>query len=246
MIGDPLSSPLLSPLLSVEGVDAFYGTSQALFGFDLTVRRGQVMALLGRNGAGKTTTFRTLMGVLPARSGAVRLAGTPIQAMPPHRIARAGLGYVPEDRQIFPQHSVEENLEIAEKRGPSGQTLWTVGRVYDLFPVLKERRHGAAARLSGGEQQMLAIGRTLMGNPEILLLDEPSEGLAPIIVAQIAAVIQTFRRQGLTVLLAEQNMHFCLKVATDVSVISKGAVVYTGSVEDFRANDDVKTTFLSA
>ncbi|MFG1285065.1 ABC transporter ATP-binding protein [Xanthobacter autotrophicus] len=234
------------PLLAVKGIDAFYGTSQALFGLDLEVRAGQVMALIGRNGAGKSTTMRTLMGLLPAAAGEISLAGRPLSGAAPYIAARRGLGYVPEDRQIFTAHTVEENLEIAEKPGTDGRRLWTIQGVYDLFPILRERRHGAAGRLSGGEQQMLAIARTLMGNPDILLLDEPSEGLAPIIVDQIAEVVLSFRRAGLTVLLAEQNMHFCLRVATDVTVISKGSAVFRGDVETFRVNDDVKRHHLTA
>jgi branched-chain amino acid transport system ATP-binding protein len=234
------------PLLMAQGVTAFYGTSQALFGLDLSVESGQVMALIGRNGAGKSTTMRAIMGVLPPKDGVVQLAGRSLSGLPPYLIARAGVGYVPEDRQIFPAHTVEENLEIAAKSGTSSAPPWTIDRIYDLFPVLRERRHGPAGRLSGGEQQMLAIGRTLMGNPSVLLLDEPSEGLAPIIVNQIAEVVLAFRRSGLTVLLAEQNMHFCLRVATDVTVISKGKVVYAADVETFRRNDDVKLRYLSA
>ena len=233
------------PILLAEGVSAFYGASQALFGLDLAVGEGQVMALIGRNGAGKSTTMRALMGILPIAQGTIRLAGRQISGLPPYRIARAGLGYVPEDRQIFPDHTVEENLEIAEKSGPRGERNWTVARAYTLFPILHERRHGPAGRLSGGEQQMLAIARTLMGNPTVLLLDEPSEGLAPIIVNQIAEVLIEFRRAGQTVLLAEQNMHFCLRVATDVTVISKGCVVYSRGIDDFRHDDDVKKRYLS-
>lgn len=233
-------------LLVAQGISTFYGRSQALFGFSLSVRAGQVMALIGRNGAGKSTTMRTLMGVLPAVEGSIRLAGRPLSGLPPYMIARAGLGYVPEDRQVFPAHTVEENLEIAEKPGPSGAREWTIRRAYELFPILRERRHGPAGHLSGGEQQMLAIARTLMGNPEVLLLDEPSEGLAPIIVDHIAEVVLSFRRAGLTVLLAEQNMHFCLRVATDVTVISRGCAVFQGSVDAFRENEDVKHCHLSA
>lgn len=234
------------PLLSAQDVNAFYGTSQALFGLDLSVRSGQVMALIGRNGAGKSTTMRTIMGVLPPKGGDIRLAGRSLSGLPPYQIARAGVGYVPEDRQIFPTHTVEENLEIAAKVGTSPTPPWTLDRIYELFPVLGERRHGAAGRLSGGEQQMLAMGRTLMGNPSVLLLDEPSEGLAPVIVNQIAEVVLSFRRSGLTVLLAEQNMHFCLRVATDVTVISKGKAVYAADVETFRRNDEVKLRYLTA
>lgn len=234
------------PLLSARGVRAFYGTSQALFDLDLTVRSGQVMALIGRNGAGKSTTMRTLMGLLPCAAGSISLSGKRLDGLKPFQIARSGLGYVPEDRQVFPTHTVLENLEIAERPGTNGSREWTVERAFDLFPILRERRHGSASQLSGGEQQMLSIARTLMGNPELLLLDEPSEGLAPIIVNQIAEVIMSFRRSGLTVLLAEQNMHFCLRVATDVTVISKGAAVFTGSVDAFRDDASIKDRYLIA
>jgi len=234
------------PLLEARGLTAFYGTSQALFGLDLSVHAGSVMALIGRNGAGKSTTMRTIMGILPPQDGTVRLAGKSIKGMLPYQIARVGLGYVPEDRQVFPTHTVEENLEIAEKSGKPGLPVWTLDKVYKLFPVLHARRRGAAALLSGGEQQMLSIARTLMGNPEILMLDEPSEGLAPLIVKQIGEVILAFREAGLTVLLAEQNMHFCLRVASDVTVISKGSAVFTGGVDEFRDNEEVKRKYLTA
>jgi len=233
-------------VLLARGIDAFYGTSQALFGLDLAVKAGQVMALLGRNGSGKTTTMRTIMGMVPAAAGTLQFCGGEIRGFPSYAIARRGVGYVPEDRQIFTMHTVEENLEIAEKAGPHGGRDWSIQRIYELFPVLYERRAGPAGRLSGGEQQMLSIARTLMGNPEVLLLDEPSEGLAPIIVNQISEVVLAFRRAGLTVLLAEQNMHFCLRVATDVTIISKGNAVFAGTVDEFRDNDDVKRRHLAA
>jgi branched-chain amino acid transport system ATP-binding protein len=233
-------------LLLAEGINAYYGTSQALFELSLSVKAGQVMALIGRNGAGKSTTMRAIMGLLPPQDGKLQLAGRSLLGLPPYQIARAGLGYVPEDRQIFTAHTVEENLEIAEKPGRKGLPPWTAERLYELFPILRERRKGPAGTLSGGEQQMLAIARTLMGNPEILLLDEPSEGLGPLIVNQIAGVVLAFRKAGLTVLLAEQNMHFCLRVATDVTIISKGRVVYASDVEGFRHNEDVKHRYLAA
>jgi branched-chain amino acid transport system ATP-binding protein len=237
---------MAEPLLKAQGVTAFYGTSQALFGLDLAVHAGQVMALIGRNGAGKSTTMRAIMGIVPPREGVLAMAGKSLVGLPPYQVARAGLGYVPEDRQVFPGHTVQENLEIAEKAGRPGRPAWTLERVYQLFPILRERRHGPAGRLSGGEQQMLSIARTLMGNPEVLLLDEPSEGLAPIIVNQIGEVILAFREAGLTVLLAEQNMHFCLRVASDVTVISKGKAVYVAGVDEFRRNDEVKHLYLTA
>jgi branched-chain amino acid transport system ATP-binding protein len=237
---------MAQPLLKAQGLTAFYGTSQALFGLDLSVQPGQVMALIGRNGAGKSTTMKAVMGIVTPRDGTLTMAGRPLRGLLPYQVARAGLGYVPEDRQVFPSHTVQENLEIAEKPGKPGLPSWTTEKIYQLFPILGERRNGAAGRLSGGEQQMLSIARTLMGNPEVLLLDEPSEGLAPLVVKQIGEVILAFRDAGLTVLLAEQNMHFCLKVATDVTVISKGKAVYVADVDEFRRNDEVKHVYLTA
>lgn len=231
--------------LAVEGIDVFYGASQILFGVDLHVTRGATMALLGRNGAGKSTTFKAIAGLVPPRAGRVRLGGREIQALPPYRIARAGIGYVPEDRQVFPEHSIQDNLEIAAKAGPQGQTHWTLERIFEVFPTLKPMRNRLAGRLSGGEQQMVTIARTLMGNPEILLLDEPSEGLAPIIVAKIAELLRTLRRMGVTIVLAEQNMHFCLAVASDVTIIDKGQIVYRGSAEDLRRDDAIKKRYLA-
>lgn len=223
-----------------------YGASQILFGLNLEVDKGEVVALLGRNGAGKTTTFRALIGLLPLRGGQVTLAGRRIDGMRTHAIAQLGVGYVPADRQVFVGHTVEENLEIGAKPGPDGKVFWDIKRIYSTFPILEALRMRLAGRLSGGEQQILAIARSLMGNPSILLLDEPSEGLAPIIVQQIAQTLIELRKVGLTVLLAEQNMHFGLHVATRVSVIDKGIVVYDASVDEFRANDDVKMRYLAA
>ncbi len=231
--------------LAVEGIDVFYGASQILFGVDLHVARGATLALLGRNGAGKSTTFKAIAGLVPPRAGRVRLGGREIQALPPYRIARAGIGYVPEDRQVFPEHSIQDNLEIAAKAGPQGQVHWTLERIFEVFPTLKPMRNRLAGRLSGGEQQMVTIARTLMGNPEILLLDEPSEGLAPIIVAKIAELLRTLRSMGVTIVLAEQNMHFCLAVASDVTIIDKGQIVYRGSAEDLRRDDAIKKRYLA-
>lgn len=233
------------PILAARGVNAFYGTSQILFGLDLEVHRGQVMALLGRNGAGKSTTFKTLMGLVRPSSGEIQLEGQAIAGLPPHRIAQRGLGFVPEDRQVFTHHTVHDNLEIAIKKGAEGSRYWTLPKIYEAFPVLDECRGRMAGKLSGGEQQMLSMARTLAGNPTVLLLDEPSEGLAPIIVAQIASLILQLRASGSTILLAEQNMQFCLKVATHVSIIDKGTVVYVSTIDEFRANDEVKSRYLT-
>lgn len=232
-------------ILSVSGLSVSYGTSQVLFGIDLEVGKGQCMALLGRNGAGKSTTMKAIAGVMPSRSGKIILSGRDITGAKSYRIARAGLGFVPEDRQVFPEHTVEDNLKIAVKPGADGRTEWTVDRVYESFPLLTPLRHRMAGKLSGGEQQMLAIARALMGNPDLLLLDEPSEGLAPVIVQQIAARIKDLRKLGTTILLAEQNMHFCLNIASNVAVIDKGKIVYCDTTQGLRANDEIKRRYLS-
>lgn len=196
------------PVIEVDNLDVYYGTSQILFGVGLSVQPGETMALLGRNGAGKSTTMKAIAGLAPARRGRVVLRGRVVSGLKPYHIARAGLGFVPEDRQIFPDHSVEDNLVIGHKKGPDGQDDWPIKRIYEVFPLLLPLRDRIAGRLSGGEQQMLAIARTLMGNPVLLLLDEPSEGLAPIIVQRIGELLRQLRASGATVLIAEQNMHF--------------------------------------
>ncbi len=232
-------------IFSAENLDVYYGTSQILFDLSLTVTEGQTMALLGRNGAGKSTTLKAIIGLAPPRRGKVVVLGREMQRRKPHHIARAGIGYVPEDRQVFPDHSVEDNLLIATKKGPDGQDFWTVARIYETLPLLEPLKHRLAGRLSGGEQQMLTIGRTLMGNPTGLLLDEPSEGLAPVIVQQIGALLRRLRDMGVTVLLAEQNMHFCLGIASHATVIDKGQVVYRDTIEALRNNEDIKSRYLA-
>jgi branched-chain amino acid transport system ATP-binding protein len=233
------------PIVQVEDLDVCYGTSQILFGVGLSVRAGETMALLGRNGAGKSTTIKAIMGLAPPRRGTIRLRGEIISGRKPYHIARAGIGFVPEDRQIFPEHTVEDNLLIGRKRGPDGEDEWPIKRIYQVFPSLEPLRHRIAGRLSGGEQQMLAIARTLMGNPALLLLDEPSEGLAPIIVQRIGELLRQLRSIGATVLIAEQNMHFCLGLASHATVIDKGQIVYTGTIEDLKANDNVRRRYLA-
>ncbi|MDF2233009.1 ABC transporter ATP-binding protein [Albimonas sp. CAU 1670] len=234
-----------APLLEVEHLDVYYGASQILFDLGLSVGEGHTVALLGRNGAGKSTTFKAIAGIAPPRRGSVRLRGREMAGQPPHRIARAGIGYVPEDRQVFPEHSVEDNLLIGEKKGATGKRDWTLERVYDVFPILAGMKGRMAGRLSGGEQQMLTIARTLMGNPDLVLLDEPSEGLAPIIVAEIGKLIATLRGMGVTILMAEQNMHFCLAVATHAAVIDKGVVVYRDTIAGLKANREITDRYLS-
>ncbi len=232
-------------MLEVRGIDVFYGASQVLFGVDLVVERGQTMALLGRNGAGKSTTFKAIAGLQPPRQGEIRLNGETVSGRRPYRIARRGIGYVPEDRQVFPEHTVQDNLLIGQKPGPKGEAGWTLDRVWEVFPILAGMRTRLAGRLSGGEQQLLTIARTLMGNPDIVLLDEPSEGLAPLIVQAIGVLIRQLRESGVTILVAEQNVHFCLGIATHVAVVDKGQVVYRAGIEGLRANEAIKQRYLA-
>ena len=232
-------------VFDTESIDVFYGNSQILFGVSLAVTEGQTMALLGRNGAGKSTTLKAIAGIAPPARGIVRVLGKQLQGRKPHVIARAGIGFVPEDRQVFPEHSVEDNLIIGAKKGPGGEDYWTLARVYDMFPLLVPLKDRMAGNLSGGEQQMLTIARTLMGNPTGLLLDEPSEGLAPVIVERIAELLLKLRDMGVTVLLAEQNMHFCLGIASHATVIDKGQIVYRDTIEGLRNNDAIKSRYLA-
>jgi branched-chain amino acid transport system ATP-binding protein len=232
-------------MLDVKNLDVFYGASQILFGVDLSVSRGQTVALLGRNGAGKSTTFKAIAGIAPPLRGQVMLSGVNLAGRLPYRIARAGIGYVPEDRQVFPEHSVNDNLMIGRKPGVDGKSYWNLARVYEVFPILAGMRGRMAGRLSGGEQQLLTIARTLMGNPDIILLDEPSEGLAPLIVQSIGRLILQLREMGVTILLAEQNMHFCLGIATHVAVVDKGQIVYRGTIDELRENAAITQRYLA-
>lgn len=233
------------PILSVERIDVFYGASKILFGVDIAVGHGRTLALLGRNGAGKSTTLKAIAGLAPPKQGRVVLRGQDMAGSKPYVIARAGIGYVPEDRQVFPEHSVEDNLLIGAKRGRDSEGFWTLGQMYEVFPILAGMRDRRAGALSGGEQQMLTIARTLMGNPEVLLLDEPSEGLAPIIVQAIGDLIRKLRSMGVTILLAEQNMHFCLGISEDAVVIDKGSVVFSGAIQELRENHEVTRRYLA-
>jgi branched-chain amino acid transport system ATP-binding protein len=232
-------------MFEAQGIDVFYGTSQILFDVSLSVIEGQTMALLGRNGAGKSTTLKAIAGIAPPARGRVRVTDTEVQGRKPYVIARAGVGFVPEDRQVFPEHSVDDNLVIGAKKGPDGQDYWNVKRVYEMFPLLVPLKQRMAGHLSGGEQQMLTIARTLMGNPIALLLDEPSEGLAPVIVERIGELLRRLRDMGVTVLLAEQNMHFCLGIASHATIIDKGQIVYRNTIEALREDDAVKSRYLA-
>jgi branched-chain amino acid transport system ATP-binding protein len=202
-------------MIKVEDIHSYYGTSHVIQGLSLEVGEGEAVCILGRNGVGKTTTLRSIVGLTPPRSGSVRIAGQEVRGWPPHRIARLGVAYVPAERHIFPDLTVEENLKVAERPPREGTEPWTLERVYELFPVLGERRHSGGTRLSGGEQQMLAIGRALMGNPRVMLLDEPSQGLSPILVSKVAEVVSRLvKEHGLTLLLVEQNFRIALQMAT--------------------------------
>jgi len=232
-------------LLTVDKINVFYGTSQALFGASLDLYPGETLALLGRNGAGKSTMMKAIAGLIPSRSGTVTFMDKSITGVPAYRIARSGIGYVPEDRQIFPTLTVQDNLEIAHKVGANGQDDWPIERVYEMLPLLAPLKDRLGGQLSGGEQQMLTVGRSLMGNPTVLLLDEPSEGLAPIMVEKIGTLIETLKSLGNTIVLAEQNLHFCLGLADRAVVIDKGVDVFHGSIDELNANDEIKQRYLS-
>ena len=235
-----------APALEARDLEVFYGESQILFGLSLTVAPGRCVALLGRNGAGKSTTLKAIAGLAPPRRGGVTVRGAEMARRKPHLIARAGVGYVPEDRQVFTRLSVEDNLTVAARTGVDGSRAWTLETVWDAFPVLLNLRRRAAGRLSGGEQQMLTVARALMGNPAVLLLDEPSEGLAPLIVREIGALLRRLSTMGTAVLLAEQNMHFCLGAANDAVVIDKGRAVWRGAMTALREDAEVRSRYLAA
>ena len=230
-------------MLEVEGIHTFYGLSHILFGVSLRVERGEVVCLLGRNGAGKSTTLKSIMGLTPPKQGSIKFKGEEITGKAPYLLARKGMGYVPDDRRIFADLTVGENLEIAARK-PKGTEGWNKERVYELFPALKEIESRKAGCLSGGEQKMLAIARALMGNPELLLLDEPTEGLAPMLVRALEEQIVKLKRAGLTVLLAEQNVRSALRLSDRVYVIDNGQIRYQGSVEEFRENEEVRKKYL--
>jgi branched-chain amino acid transport system ATP-binding protein len=226
--------------LEVEGVHTYYGESHVLQGISLRVDPGEVLAILGRNGMGKTTLIRTIVGFTPPREGRVVYEGTEITRLPPFRMVALGMALVPQGRRVFPSLSVRENLEVARR----GEGRWNLEQVYALFPRLGERAGNRANKLSGGEQQMLAIGRALMSNPDLLLMDEPTEGLAPLLVREVGRVIGELKRSGLSILLVEQNLALALSVADRVHVLSRGQIVHSGTPAELMGNDDVKTRYL--
>ncbi|TAK50910.1 MAG: ABC transporter ATP-binding protein [Betaproteobacteria bacterium] len=230
--------------LEVQNVHTYYATSHILFDVSLEVNEGESVCLLGRNGAGKTTTLKTLMGLARAGSGAIRFNGESLIGREPYQIAQLGVGFVPDERLIFPDLTVRENLEIAIKPGRGRAEAWTVERVYALFPVLAPLDRRLGGYLSGGEQQMLTIGRTLMGNPSLLLLDEPVEGVAPVVVQELTRQIKHLKGMGLTILFAEQNMHFAADVSDRAYVIEKGHIRFHGTMQELAANEEVKSKYL--
>ena len=231
--------------LAVEAIQTAYGLSRVLFGVSLEVHAGECIALIGRNGVGKTTTMRSIIGLTPPSSGRVVWKGRDIARLGPHRICRMGIGFVPEDRRIFPELTVWENLDIARRAGPDGKTTWREEQVFALFPDLAEIRERRGGVLSGGQQQMLTIARTLMGNPELLLLDEPSEGLAPLIVAQLCQRVAELKATGLSIVLAEQNLQFVMALADRVYILEKGEVRFTGTPADLQADKSIVQQFLT-
>ncbi len=231
-------------LLKVENLSVSYGISQVLHGVSISVRRGELVSLVGRNGVGKSTTMRGIMGLTPPKSGSVLWKGREIAGRSPHKNARDGLGYVPEDRRVFSSLSVWENLDVAKLPARDGTAGWNEERVFDFFPDLKVFRDRPGGLLSGGQQQMLTIGRTLMGNPELLLLDEPSEGIAPIVVANIEKKIRDLKAAGLSIVLAEQNLDFVLALSDRCYVLEKGQVVFCGTADELRSNQEVQDKYL--
>ncbi|TQV73364.1 ABC transporter ATP-binding protein [Denitrobaculum tricleocarpae] len=232
-------------MLELERINTFYGRAHILHDLSLSVSDGEVVALLGRNGAGKSTTLKSIMRLVGAQSGKITYGGQDITALPAHRIAKLGMGYVPEERRIFTDLTILENLEVGRQPPRQGAPDWTPEKLFELFPNLEERRNNLGGAMSGGEQQMLTIARTLMGNPKFLLLDEPSEGLAPVIVEQVAFTIRELKKLGLTILLSEQNLHFAKLVADRAYIIERGAVQYDGTIEELENNEEVRKAYLS-
>ena len=230
-------------MLEVEGIHTFYGLSHILFGVSLRVHRGEVVCLLGRNGAGKTTTMKSIIGLTPPKQGSIRFKGEEIIGTEPYLLARKGIGYIPDDRRIFADLTVGENLEIAAREA-SGSGGWNKERVHELFPALKNIESRKGGCLSGGEQKMLAIARALMGNPEFLLLDEPYEGLAPLLVHALEGQIRKVREAGLTVFVAEQNVRSTLRISDRGYIIDNGQIRYHGSIDELRDNEEVRRKYL--
>jgi len=232
-------------MLDVQSLDAWYGQAQVLYGVSLAVGAGECVALVGRNGAGKSTTMKSIMGLIARQRGRVAFRGRDISALPPYRIGRLGLGWVPEDRRIFTDLTVRENLAVARQPARAGAPLWSEDKLYALFPNLARMPDRPGGRMSGGEQQMLTVARTLMGNPYLVLLDEPSEGVAPLIVEEMARMIVSLKSEGVSILLSEQNLHFARLVSDRAVVLEKGEVKFDGSMEALMQDQTLQRTHLS-
>jgi len=231
-------------VLEVADLHTYYGVSHVLQGVSLAMGAGEVVGILGRNGMGKTTLIRSIIGFTPPRRGRVRFKGADITQWPPFRAVQHGMGLVPQGRRVFPSLTVRENLDVARREAPASTAPWTIDRVYAMFPRLRERARNRANKLSGGEQQMLAIARALMTNPDLLLMDEPTEGLAPLLVREVARAIGELKRQGLSILLVEQNLPLALSVVDRVHILSRGQIVHTSTPAELSADDAVKSRYL--
>ncbi|SEF80586.1 ABC transporter ATP-binding protein [Bosea lathyri] len=232
-------------MLEITALDAYYGRAHILQGLSFSMSRGEVLALMGRNGAGKSTTMKAIMGLVPPAGGTVSFEDQRVDGREPFEIARMGIGYVPEDRRVFSELSVMENLSVAQRPPRADVPHWTPERLFALFPNLGRMRDRPGGAMSGGEQQMLTIARTLMGNPKLVLLDEPSEGLAPVIVEEMARTILALKGEGLSVLISEQNLHFAGNVADRAAIIEKGMIRFTGTMDELKANEAVRSQYLS-
>jgi len=232
-------------LLEVKDLNTYYGASHVLQGISLTLDQGEIVALLGRNGMGKSTTLKSIMGLVEPRSGEVIFKGKDIAGYLPYKVARAGIGYVPEERRIFPNLSVLENLSMGVKAGKAGKDNgWSLDRIFEHFPLLKERSNSKGSHLSGGEQQMLAIGRTLMGNPELLMVDEPTEGLSPLLVTEVRDMIADINKVGVSILLVEHNLRVAMSLANRIYLMGKAHLAFTGTVEDLKAQPEIRKKYL--
>ena len=232
-------------MLEISGLNTYYGRAHILSDLSLNVQRGEVVALLGRNGAGKSTTLKSINGLVRPASGKIVFENQPLNRQSPHVACRSGIGYVPEERRIFTDLTVMENLEVGTRPSHEGLTEWTLERIFHIFPNLAEMRNRPGGQMSGGEQQMLTIARTLMGNPKLILLDEPSEGLAPVIVQQMTATIHELKREGLTIILSEQNLRFATKLADRAYIIEKGHIRYEGTMKDLAEDENVRNAYLT-
>ncbi len=235
----------MAAMLEIAGLDAYYGRAHILQGVSFSMGRGEVLALMGRNGAGKSTTMKAVMGLVPPAAGSVTFEGHRVDGREPFEIARIGIGYVPEDRRIFSELTVMENLAVGQRPPREGAPSWTPERLFAVFPNLGRMRDRPGGAMSGGEQQMLTIARTLMGNPKLVLLDEPSEGLAPVIVEEMARTIRALKDEGLSILISEQNLHFAGNVADRAAIIEKGVIRFTGTMDELKADEAVRTQYLS-